>query len=90
MIQDLLLSGRLFDLILIGIGLEIVLLGWIARQYPGTPRLGVLLPNLLSGAALMLAVRLAVTDSRWEWIAATLAASLAFHLIDLVKRYREE
>ena len=78
-------SGRIIDLILLFILVECVLL-WAWRR----PELLLpeLLPNILSGAALMLAVRLALVGARWEWIALSLLAALCAHLCDLGLRLR--
>ncbi len=47
-----------------------------------------LLPNLLAGLFLLLALRCALTGAGWIWIAAFLAAALPAHLLDVVKRWR--
>ena len=76
-------SGRIIDLILVFILLECALLAYLRRD---GLRLGELLPNILSGAALMLAVHSALTDARWEWKAGCLLAALLAHLSDLALR----
>ncbi len=78
-------SGRIIDLILIFILVECVLLGIWKRE---GLRLADLLPNILSGAALMLAVRFALVESRWEWVALSLLGALLAHLCDLTLRLR--
>ena len=78
-------NGRIIDLILLLILVECVLLGvWRRREL----LLSELLPNIVSGAALMLAVRLALVDARWEWISLSLLAALCAHLCDLGLRLR--
>lgn len=86
--EPLLASGRLFDLIIAGVVVEAVLLWQLHRHWHVGPSLSSVLPNLAAGALLMLAVRLAITDAQWTFIAATLAAALAAHLVDLAIRFK--
>ena len=76
-------SGRIIDLILILITLEVAALPWLLRRLGASVTPGLLLPNILAGAALMLAVRLSLTDASWTLIGAALAAALIAHLADL-------
>lgn len=78
-------DGRIIDLILLFILVECVVLACWRREGLG---LGELLPNILSGAALMLSVRFALVDARWEWVATGLIAALLAHLSDLALRLR--
>lgn len=50
-----------------------------ARRWSATTALLRLLP----GALMMVALRLALTDATWPWIALALAASFPAHLADL-------
>ena len=78
-------SGRVIDLILLFILAECMLLAYLRRaELP----LADLLPNILSGAALMLAVRCALVGARWEWVALSLLGALFAHLADLGLRLR--
>jgi hypothetical protein len=43
--------------------------------------------SLAAGLCLLLALRVALTDGRWELVAAALAASLVVHLSDLRLRW---
>lgn len=75
-------SGEFFNWVLLGIVIEaIVLSAWL-----GTVAAGRLLPNLVAGAALMFAVKLAMTDAQWQWLAATLTTALLAHGLDLATR----
>lgn len=47
-----------------------------------------LLPNLLAGAALLVAVRLAATGAWWGWLALALTGALLAHAADLRRRWR--
>jgi len=73
-------SGRAVDLILVFMLIEAVLL--IARRKPAVTVVLTMLP----GAAMMLALRAAITGSSWIWIAIWLTVSLPLHLADLRHR----
>lgn len=45
--------------------------------------------NMLSGLCLMVAVRAAVSDMPWPWIAVCLSASGLAHGWDMVRRWRQ-
>jgi hypothetical protein len=45
-------------------------------------------PNLLSGLALMAALRAALTGAGWHWVALGLALSGLAHAVDLRRRWR--
>lgn len=86
--SEWLASGRVVDLILVALLLECALLAWLAR-------LGYLnwlswLPNIAAGGALLVALRLVLTDATWAWIAAALGFALLAHVIDLRHRIRTE
>ncbi|WP_036302544.1 hypothetical protein [Methylobacterium sp. 77] len=82
-------SGRIIDLILCLVALEAAaLVVWRLRR-GGRLVLPPLLCNLGSGAALMLAIRAALTGADWITIAACLALSLMAHLAELRLRLRE-
>ncbi len=83
---ELLLSGRLIDLILALVALEVLLLHLLRSR--GAPPLAALLPNLLAGASLLLALRLALGQASWLWLALALATSLLAHLLDLRQRWQ--
>lgn len=61
---------------------------WVTRRIGFAPQ--VLWGQLLSGAALMLAVRAAILDRPWEHIAGWLVLALGAHVVDLILRYRTE
>ena len=81
-------SGRIIDLIL---GLVVIEGAALAlwRRWSGTgPGLEGMAANLLSGACLLLAVRAALTDAAWQWVAAALLGSLLAHVADLYGRWK--
>ena len=85
--QQLIESGRIADIILALIALEIVgfaLLQQLARR---TPRLMDLIGTLLSGLFLIAALRSGLTGSDWTVTASFLMAALLAHLFDLWRRW---
>ena len=59
------------------------------RRWSGTGlALGGLAANLASGGFLLLAVRAALVDAAWEWVALALLGSLLAHLADLYGRWQ--
>jgi hypothetical protein len=85
---ELFASGRIIDLILIMVVVE-ALLVWFYRRRTGRGlTLAAVAPTLTSGAMLMLALRAAIADLSWVWIALPLVLSLVAHLVDLVGRHR--
>jgi hypothetical protein len=87
-LQDLILSGRIVDLMLALIVIEIIAIMALRRARGGAIATGPLLINIGAGASIMLALRASLTDSGWPWIAAFLLASLLFHAADLVQRWQ--
>ncbi len=82
-LQTLIESGRIVDVILLVLAVEVVGLG-LWRQLRGHPmRLGVLVAAALPGACLLLALRGALTGAEIWWVALWLAASFPAHLLDL-------
>lgn len=66
---------------------EALLLGLYHRSTGLGPAPADLLPNLLAGAMLLLALRLALSQSWWGWVALVLLLSLVAHLLDLRRRW---
>jgi hypothetical protein len=90
---EFLQSGAMIDAILGLVALEALAFLILYRFVPNAPRLfaqhpAVLWPTLLSGALLMLTVRLALTDASWTWIAGMLAAAGLSHVVDIALRFR--
>lgn len=85
---DFVSSGRIADLILLVLLLEGVALYayWRIKQ-SGVPPVDILL-FMGSGAALVLALRVALTDGWWGWIGLALTASFFVHAADLLRRWR--
>lgn len=83
-----LISGGLVEAILALVALEGALLAVVLRRSGRAAALPGLLATLLSGAALLLALRAALIGAGAVWIGAWLAAALAAHLLDLWLRFR--
>ena len=81
-------SGHVADLILVILVVEAAALAVWHRRTGQGPRPGVLIPNLLAGGTLVLALRTALTGAGWMWTGAALAAALLAHLWDLAARWR--
>ena len=86
---ELFASGRIVDGILVLVALEAVALLVLRRRTGRGPAPVPLLCNLASGAALMLAVRAALTDAAWPVVAGCLLMSLVAHASELALRLRE-
>jgi hypothetical protein len=74
------------DAILVIIAAEALFLTHRATR--GGPALARFLPNLISGAFLVLALRLALGGAHWLTLLACLAGSFAAHLYDLWRMHR--
>jgi hypothetical protein len=83
-------DGHVIDLILILMVAEGLLLLLVHRRTGRGPGLPDLLGNLAAGMFLMLAVRTALTDAWWGWVALALVGALASHLVDLFVRYHRQ
>lgn len=80
-------SGRVAELLLAILAVELVALWWWHRR-TGTgipPRRA--LPFLAAGAAFALALRAALTGAGWAWVALGLAAAGVAHAWDLRSRW---
>ncbi|HJS85736.1 MAG TPA: hypothetical protein VJ779_09760 [Acetobacteraceae bacterium] len=62
---------------------------WLCRRLAGRgPGLRPVAATLLAGLCLVIALRLALADGWWGWIALALSGSLLAHLFDLRGRWR--
>jgi hypothetical protein len=88
MADGALLDPRLLDLALALIALEgLALWGWRLWSGQGPAPLA-LLPNLLSGAFLILVARALLSGAGPLWAGAALTGALIAHLADLAARWR--
>jgi len=88
MLEDLFTSGRIADLALAVLALELVALALIRRRLGRGPSLAALAFNAASGAGLLLALRSALAGWDWTATAAFLTLSLLAHLGDAAIRWR--
>lgn len=84
--NELFASGRIVDLILAFMALEAVVLVVYHRRTGRGVAPSDLVPNLLAGVFLLLALGGALSGTWWGWIALALVASLTAHLADLRRR----
>lgn len=82
-------SGRVVDLALGALVLEGLVLALHFRRTGRGIAWRRLWPNLLAGAALLLALRAALTGAPWWWVAAAMVVALAANLLDLRQRTRD-
>lgn len=85
---ELFASGRIIDIILLLVLVEIALLALARRLTQDAPRLASLLPNLAAGFLLLLSVRAALADAPWPLIALPLGLALLAHILDLRGRWQ--
>lgn len=86
-LENLVLSGRICDIALALMGVEATALIAYRRATGRGIATGVLIANFAAGAALVLALRSALTGAHWTVTAAWLAASLVAHIADLKARW---
>lgn len=86
MLNDFFYSGHAADLIILVMAIEFVVLSSRSQVRDRRGAMADLLFAMAPGVCLVLAIRAALTASDLVWIAAPLAASLPFHLIDLARR----
>ncbi len=84
-LAELFESGRIVDIILVLVVIEAIALILLSKYKTIDLRVNTipLLIHLLPGVLLFLALRAALTDASWLWIAFLLAASGVAHLIDI-------
>lgn len=81
-------NGRVIDLILVAMALEVAALALLRRRGVPVPAPRAVAFNLLAGALLLLAVRGALTGAGWGWVALCLGLALPAHLLDLLRAPR--
>ncbi len=85
--EQLFTSGRIIDVILLIMLAEYLTLRlYLGRGANGAALSGIGL-YLLSGASLLLALRIALTGGSWVWVACCITAAGAWHALDLRRRF---
>ena len=79
-------SGRVVDIILVLVFLEAVYIAVHRGKTGRGVRLREVASGMLAGVFLLLALRCALVDERWPWIATWLLFALIAHLSDLAGR----
>lgn len=87
LLQELIVSGRIVDLMLAVVVIEIAAVAAYRRATGGGVAMLPLLTNVGAGGSLMLALRLSLADADWKWIAVLLVVALLFHVADLWQRW---
>lgn len=87
-LEELVTSGRIVDLMLLFVVIEIVAILLIHRMTGAGIAAIPLLTNIGAGGSLMLALRADLTGSGWTWVAVFLVAALVFHVSDLALRWQ--
>lgn len=85
--EQLVTTGRIVDLILVLILVEILAILIFRRLTGGGIAALPLLTNVGAGGSLVLALRAALTGAGWSWVAAFLVVGLVFHVLDLALRW---
>ena len=81
------LDGRIADVVLLVMVIEAFALSWYSVRRVGAPSIKSLIFALLPGAFLALALKVALTQLSWIWIAAALLCALATHCVDMRARF---
>jgi uncharacterized membrane protein YeaQ/YmgE (transglycosylase-associated protein family) len=90
MLQGLVESGRIVDLILGLVGIEVLVVSLLARgRRNGFGPVDALV-NALAGIGILLALRSALTGAAWTSVAGWLAGALVAHLADVARRWRTD
>ena len=86
--SDFFASGRIADLIVCVMVVEAFVLAILHSRTGRGVAPGAFLGNLVAGIGLVLALRGALLDAGWTWIALALAVALVGHGIDLWGRWK--
>jgi hypothetical protein len=82
-VTDFFASGRVADLVLAILLLELAALALLRRRGVGKETGRPLVPFLVAGAFFALALRAALTDVPWPWVAAALVGAFLAHVAGL-------
>lgn len=88
MLADLIRSGRIVDIVVLVLALELILLAALyARSKTGVRPYSALV-NIGAGGSMAMALKASLTGLGWQWIAVWLVTSLVFHALDLQNRWQ--
>jgi hypothetical protein len=88
MLDTLISSGRIADIALVVLVLEVVGLGILRSRLRRGPSIAAMLWNAAAGASLILALRAALTGAGTAYVALFLGAALVAHVGDAAMRWR--
>jgi hypothetical protein len=89
MISSLFTSALIADIVIAVMVIEALVLVAGARIRSNGPRAMLIIVALLPGLFLALALRAALVQAQWVWLALALLGALVTHLIDMRLRYRQ-
>ncbi|MGF1605688.1 MAG: hypothetical protein ACFB22_05065 [Rhodothalassiaceae bacterium] len=81
-------SGRIVDWILVFVALEAAVIFLVHRRTGKGIAPADYLSLLMQGLFIFLALRAALTEAGWQWVALWLLASLAAHLVEITRRWQ--
>lgn len=84
--EDFIRSGRIADVILVAIAVEILLVGLFFWRRGQALALVSFVASSLAGGSIVLALRAVLRESGWLFVAIYLGAALLAHLADLALR----
>jgi hypothetical protein len=87
-LEDLVMSGRIVDIMLVFLVLETAWLAWRHQRTGRGLSITLLIANAGAGGSLMLALKAVLSGASLPWIVSALLASLFFHSTDLALRWR--
>lgn len=88
MLEDLITSGRIVDIMIAFVIIEVVVLLAYERVSGRGVAPYALLVNVGAGGSLMLALRAVYSEADWTIVAACLVAALVFHTLDIIQRWQ--
>ena len=88
-LSELILSGRIIDIVLVVLLLELIIVSMLYRaRGTGVPPYP-LMVNIGAGGSLALAIKASLTGAGWQWIAVWLMTSLVFHVLAVNTRWQK-
>lgn len=87
LIEPLFRSGRVADIVLAVMVIETLVLVAIRVLKGRGFAVRYVISNMMAGLFLVLALKAALVDAAWPWIAASLSAAFAAHVADLSLRW---
>ncbi len=81
--EELFYSGRIVDVIIAMVIAEGMLISWLSKKNKFGISVNRFIIHTLPGVFIFLALRCALIDSAWQWIAFFLIASLVSHIVDI-------